>query len=59
MLAACIIYDAAEPLDDLLTIEEMVISESAQPIPPGHENLIQHLVCDPCSEPIVFIGPGA
>lgn len=25
-----------------------------QPIPPGHENLIPHLVCDPCPEAIEF-----
>jgi len=30
------------------------MSKSAQPIPPGHENLIPHLVCDPCSEAIEF-----
>lgn len=27
---------------------------SVPPIPPGHENLIPHLVCDPCSEAIEF-----
>lgn len=26
----------------------------AQPVPPGKENLIPHLVCDPCSEAIEF-----
>jgi len=30
------------------------MSKSAQPIPTGHENLIPHLVCDPCSEAIEF-----
>ena len=30
------------------------MSKSTQPIPPGHENLIPHLVCDPCSEAIEF-----
>ena len=30
------------------------MSKSTQPIPPGHENLIPHLVCDPCSEAIDF-----
>jgi PhnB protein len=30
------------------------VSKSAQPIPPGHETLIPHLVCDPCSEAIEF-----
>ena len=30
------------------------MSNSAQPIPPGHDNLIPHLVCDPCSEAIDF-----
>jgi PhnB protein len=32
----------------------MAMSKSIQPIPPGHENLIPHLVCDPCSEAIEF-----
>jgi uncharacterized glyoxalase superfamily protein PhnB len=32
----------------------MAMSKSTQPIPPGHENLIPHLVCDPCSEAIEF-----
>ncbi len=27
---------------------------STQPIPPGHENLIPHLVCEPCAEAIEF-----
>ena len=27
---------------------------TTQPIPPGHENLIPHLVCTPCSEAIEF-----
>lgn len=30
------------------------MSKSAQPIPPGHENLIPHLVCSPCCEAIEF-----
>jgi PhnB protein len=30
------------------------MSKSAQPIPPGQENLIPHLVCSPCSEAIEF-----
>ncbi len=30
------------------------MSKSTQPIPAGHENLIPHLVCDPCSEAIEF-----
>jgi PhnB protein len=30
------------------------MTKSVQPIPPGHENLIPHLVCDPCSEAIEF-----
>jgi len=30
------------------------MSKSPQPIPPGHENLIPHLVCDPCAEAIDF-----
>jgi PhnB protein len=30
------------------------MSKSPQPIPPGHENLIPHLVCDRCSEAIEF-----
>jgi PhnB protein len=30
------------------------MSKSVQPIPPGRENLIAHLVCDPCSEAIEF-----
>jgi PhnB protein len=30
------------------------MSKSTQPIPPGHENLIPHLVCDPCAEAIEF-----
>jgi PhnB protein len=30
------------------------MSKSTQPIPKGHENLIPHLVCDPCSEAIEF-----
>jgi len=32
----------------------MAMSESVQAIPPGHENLIPHLVCDRCSEAIEF-----
>src|SRR5262245_4960471 len=32
----------------------LAMSKSTQPIPPGHENLIPHLVCDPCSEAIEF-----
>ena len=30
------------------------MSQSVDPIPAGHENLIPHLVCDPCSEAIEF-----
>jgi PhnB protein len=30
------------------------MSKSTQPIPPGHEHLIPHLVCDPCAEAIEF-----
>jgi PhnB protein len=30
------------------------MSKSPQPIPPGQEGLIPHLVCDPCSEAIEF-----
>ena len=30
------------------------MSNSTQPIPTGHENLIPHLVCSPCSEAIEF-----
>jgi uncharacterized glyoxalase superfamily protein PhnB len=30
------------------------MSKSTRPIPPGHEHLIPHLVCDPCSEAIEF-----
>jgi PhnB protein len=30
------------------------MSKATQPIPAGHENLIPHLVCDPCSEAIEF-----
>jgi uncharacterized glyoxalase superfamily protein PhnB len=30
------------------------MSKSTQPIPPGLEHLIPHLVCDPCSEAIEF-----
>ncbi len=30
------------------------MSKSEQPIPAGHEHLIPHLVCDPCSEAIEF-----
>jgi PhnB protein len=30
------------------------MSKSVQPIPPGHENLIPHLVCDPCADAIEF-----
>ena len=30
------------------------MSKSIPPIPPGHENLIPHLVCSPCSEAIEF-----
>jgi PhnB protein len=32
----------------------LAVSKSTQPIPPGHENLIPHLVCSPCSEAIEF-----
>src|ERR1700693_128320 len=30
------------------------MSNSTQPIPTGHENLIPHLVCSPCAEAIEF-----
>ena len=30
------------------------MSKPIQPIPPGHENLIPHLVCSPCSAAIEF-----
>ena len=30
------------------------MSKSPQPIPPGQENLIPHLVCSPCTEAIDF-----
>jgi len=30
------------------------MSQSPQPIPPGHENLIPHLVCERCAEAIEF-----
>ena len=30
------------------------MSKPVQPIPPGHENLIPHLVCSPCTEAIEF-----
>ncbi len=30
------------------------MAKSTQPVPPGHENLIPHLVCSPCSEAIAF-----
>ena len=30
------------------------MSKSTQPIPPGQENLIPHLVCSPCTEAIDF-----
>jgi uncharacterized glyoxalase superfamily protein PhnB len=30
------------------------MSHSVRPIPPGHENLIPHLVCSPCAEAIDF-----
>lgn len=30
------------------------MSKATQPIPTGHENLIPHLVCSPCSEAIEF-----
>jgi uncharacterized glyoxalase superfamily protein PhnB len=30
------------------------MNNTTQPIPAGHENLIPHLVCDPCSEAIEF-----
>ena len=30
------------------------MSKSTQPIPPGHEHLIPHLVCDPCAKAIDF-----
>ena len=30
------------------------MTKSVSPIPPGHENLIPHLVCDRCAEAIEF-----
>jgi PhnB protein len=30
------------------------MSKAVQPVPPGHENLIPHLVCSPCTEAIDF-----
>jgi PhnB protein len=30
------------------------MSKTVQPIPPGHDNLIPHLVCNSCSEAIEF-----
>jgi uncharacterized glyoxalase superfamily protein PhnB len=30
------------------------MAKTVQPIPPGHENLIPHLVCEHCSEAIEF-----
>jgi PhnB protein len=30
------------------------MSKATQPIPPGHEGLIPHLVCSPCSQAIEF-----
>lgn len=30
------------------------MSKSVKPIPPGHESLIPHLVCSPCTEAIEF-----
>lgn len=30
------------------------MSKSVQPIPPGHEGVIPHLVCSPCAEAIEF-----
>src|SRR4051812_48569313 len=30
------------------------MSDSVQPIPPGLDNLIPHLVCSPCAEAIAF-----
>src|SRR3954469_8742733 len=32
----------------------MAMSQSTQPIPPGHDNLIAHLVCDRCAEAMEF-----
>jgi PhnB protein len=32
----------------------MTMNKSPQPIPPGHENLIPHLVCSPCAEAIEY-----
>src|SRR5882672_10432390 len=31
-----------------------IMSKSVQPIPPGHEGLIPHLVCSPASEALEF-----
>jgi PhnB protein len=30
------------------------MSKSVQPIPPGQENLIPHLICSQCAEAIEF-----
>jgi uncharacterized glyoxalase superfamily protein PhnB len=30
------------------------MSKATQPIPPGHEHVIPHLVCDPCADAIAF-----
>src|SRR5579863_10391812 len=34
--------------------KEIAMSKATQPIPPGHEGLIPHLVCSPCTEAIEF-----
>src|SRR5438270_10232796 len=38
----------------ILNLFSRSLAMSKQPIPPGMENLIPHLVCDPCSEAIEF-----
>src|SRR3954452_16184946 len=40
-------------LSDLFS-RSLAMSKSTQPIPPGHEHLIPHVFCDPCSEAIEF-----
>ena len=30
------------------------MTRASHPIPPGHEGLIPHLVCDPCADAIEF-----
>jgi PhnB protein len=35
-------------------LKELAMTKSVQPIPPGHENLIPHLVCERCAAAIEF-----